>query len=100
MSGKDLLIRNSTAEFLSFTAASGADSIEVLYANENVWATQDMMAALYDIDRSGIAKHLKNIFESGELNKDSVCAKFAQTEILTKRNASHLCDAKHFCICF
>ena len=79
MSGKDLLIRNSTAEFLSFTAASGADSIEVLYANENVWATQDMMAALYDIDRSGIAKHLKNIFESGELNKDSVCAKFART---------------------
>ncbi|MBR1584662.1 MAG: virulence RhuM family protein [Clostridia bacterium] len=79
MSRKDLLIRNSTAEFLSFTAASGADSIEVLYANENVWATQDMMAALYDIDRSGIAKHLKNIFESGELNKDSVCAKFART---------------------
>ena len=79
MGEKDFLIRNSTAEFLSFTAASGADSIEVLYANENVWTTQDMMAALYDIDRSGIAKHLKNIFESGELNKDSVCAKFART---------------------
>ena len=79
MSKKDLLIRNSTAEFLSFTAASGADSIEVLYANENVWATQDMMAVLYDIDRSGIAKHLKKIFDAGELNKDSVCAKFART---------------------
>lgn len=79
MSEKDLLIRNSTAEFLSFTAASGANSIEVLYANENVWATQDMMAMLYGIDRSGIAKHLKNIFEAGELNRDSVCAKFART---------------------
>ena len=79
MSEKDLLIRNSTAEFLSFTAASGAGSIEVLYANENVWATQDMMAALYDIDRSGIAKHLKKIFDAGELSKDSVCAKFART---------------------
>lgn len=79
MSEKDLLIRSSTAEFLSFTASSGADSIEVLYANENVWATQDMMAVLYDIDRSGIAKHLKNIFHSGELNKDSVCAKFTRT---------------------
>ena len=79
MSEKDLLIRNSTAEFLSFTAASGTNSIEVLYANENVWATQDMMAMLYGIDRSGITKHLKNIFEAGELNKDSVCAKFART---------------------
>ena len=79
MSEKDLLIRNSTAEFLSFTAASGANSIEVLYANENIWATQEMMAMLYGIDRSGIAKHLKNIFEARELNRDSVCAKFART---------------------
>ena len=79
MSEKDLLIRNSTAEFLSFTATSGANSVEVLYANENIWATQDMMAMLYGIDRSGITKHLKKIFEAGELNKDSVCAKFART---------------------
>ena len=79
MSEKDLLIRNSTSEFLAFTAESGADSIEVLYANENVWATQDMMATLYGIDRSGIAKHLKNLFDDGELSKDSVCAKFART---------------------
>lgn len=79
MSEKDLLIRNSTSEFLAFTAEAGADSVEVLYANENVWATQDMMATLYGIDRSGIAKHLKNLFDDGELNKDSVCAKFART---------------------
>ena len=79
MSEKDLLIRNSTSEFLAFTAESGADSVEVLYANENVWATQDMMATLYGIDRSGIAKHLKNLFDDGELSKDSVCAKFART---------------------
>lgn len=79
MSEKELLIRNSTSEFLAFTAESGADSVEVLYANENVWATQDMMATLYGIDRSGIAKHLKNLFDNGELNRDSVCAKFART---------------------
>ena len=79
MSEKDLLIRNSTSEFLAFTAESGADSVEVLYANENVWATQDMIATLYGIDRSGVTKHLKNLFEDGELSKDSVCAKFART---------------------
>ena len=79
MEKKDLLIRNSTAEFLTFTAEAGADGIEVLYADENVWATQDMMATLYGIDRSGIARHLKNLFMSGELDRDSVCAKFART---------------------
>lgn len=79
MEKKDLLIRNSTAEFLTFTAETGADGIEVLYADENVWATQDMMATLYGIDRSGIARHLKNLFMSGELDRDSVCAKFART---------------------
>lgn len=79
MSRKDLLIRNSTSEFLTFTAEAGADSIEVLYAQENVWATQDMIATLYGIDRSGITKHLKNIFQSGELEEEAVCAKFART---------------------
>ncbi len=79
MNEKELLIRSSASEFLSFTAESEADSIEVLYADENVWATQDMMAALYGIDRSGITKHLKNIFQEGELDEESVCAKFART---------------------
>lgn len=76
---KFLQIRNSTAEFLSFTAETGEESVEVLYANENVWATQDMIAQLYTIDRSGITKHLKNIFDDKELSEKSVCAKFART---------------------
>ena len=79
MNEKELLIRSSAAEFLSFTAEAGADSIEVLYAQENVWATQDMIAALYGVDRSGVTKHLRNIFKDGELTEDSVCAKFART---------------------
>ena len=79
MKEKDLLIRSSTSEFLTFTAESGADSIEVLYAQENVWATQDMIALLYGIDRSGVTKHLGNIFRSGELDENAVCAKFART---------------------
>lgn len=74
MKEKDLLIRSSTSEFLTFTAEAGADSIEVLYAQENVWATQDMIALLYGIDRSGVSKHLGNIFKDGELDENSVCA--------------------------
>lgn len=47
--------------------------------DENVWLTQAKIAELFDVDRSVITKHLKNIFESGELQEDSVCANFAHT---------------------
>jgi hypothetical protein len=76
---KNLTIRNSTAEFLIFQAQSQANGIEVMYANETIWCTQKALAALFDVDRTVITKHLKNIFESEELQMDSVCAKFAHT---------------------
>jgi len=72
-------IRNSTVDFLVFTKDSGAGSIEVRVQDGDVWLTQKAMGELFDIDRSVIAKHLKTIFDSGELAKNSVCAKFAQT---------------------
>ena len=72
-------IRNSTVDFLVFTEDSGADSIEVRVQDGDVWLTQKAMGELFDIDRSVVAKHLKTIFDSGELEKNSVCAKFAQT---------------------
>ena len=50
-----------------------------MYANETIWCTQKALAALFDVDRTVITKHLKNIFESEELQMDSVCAKFAHT---------------------
>ncbi len=66
------LIRNSTAEFLIFTSQSGEDSIEVKVFDESVWLTQNMIAQLFDVQRPAISKHLKNIFESGELEEKSV----------------------------
>ena len=72
-------IRNSTVDFLVFTKDSGADSIEVRVQDGDVWLTQKAMGELFNIDRSVVAKHLKTIFDSGELEKNSVCAKFAQT---------------------
>jgi len=68
---KDLIIRNSTAEFLIFQSQNREDSIKVKFADENVWLSQKMIAKLFDVDRSVITKHLKNIFESVELNKNS-----------------------------
>ena len=68
----DKLIRNSTAEFLIFTSASDENSIEVKVFEESVWLSQNMIAELFDVQRPAITKHLKNIFESGELDENSV----------------------------
>lgn len=72
-------IRNSTAEFLTFMAEGKEDGIQVLYKDETVWATQKAIAQLFDVDRSVVTKHLKNIFETAELQQDSACAKIAHT---------------------
>lgn len=72
-------IRNSTAEFLTFIAEGKEDGVQVVYRDETIWATQKAMSQLFDVDRTVISKHLKNIFESSELQQDSVCAKFAHT---------------------
>lgn len=60
------------SEFLLYTAPDGAVKIEIYFQNESVWLTQDKMALLFDVQRPAVTKHLKNIFESGELNENSV----------------------------
>ena len=76
---KELQIRNSTVDFLVFTRDAGEDGIEVRVQNGDVWLTQKAISQLFDVDRSVITKHLSNIFKEGELDENSVCAKFAQT---------------------
>ena len=80
--GKDLLIRNSTAEFLTFELQSKRDSIEVRYEDETIWLTQKMMATLFDVSVKTINEHLKNIYNEGELERESTIRKFriVQTE--------------------
>ncbi|KOA19348.1 hypothetical protein CLHOM_24540 [Clostridium homopropionicum DSM 5847] len=79
MADKKIQIRNSTVDFMVFTKDAGSDSIEVRVQDGDVWLTQKAIATLFDIDRSVVTKHFKNIFETGELDENSVCAKFAQT---------------------
>ena len=79
MEGKNIQIRNSTVDFMVFTKDAGSDSIEVRVQDGDVWLTQKAISMLFDVDRTVVTKHLKNIFETGELEEDSVCAKFAHT---------------------
>lgn len=72
-------IRNSTAEFLIFVLDGKEDGIQVMYKDETIWATQKAMAQLFDCSSDNIGLHLKNIFASGELVKDSVTEKNSAT---------------------
>lgn len=74
-----LTIRNSTAEFLIFTQQSGEDGIEVRYEEGTIWLTQKLIAELFDVTVPTINEHLKNIFESQELDQNSVIRKFLTT---------------------
>ena len=72
-------IRNSTAEFLIFQAETREQGGAVYHKEDNIWATQKAISVLFDCDRSVVTKHLRNIFETGELDELQVCAKFAHT---------------------
>ena len=76
--GKQLQARNSTADFLIFQL-NNRDGIEVLYDDDTLWLTQDAIAMLFDKGRSTITEHLRNIFQSNELEENSVCRKFRRT---------------------
>ena len=76
---KNIEIRNSTAEFLIFLLEGKEDGIQVMYKDETIWATQKAMAQLFDVGVPAISKHLKNIFESGELDGNSVISKMETT---------------------
>ena len=75
----NLQIRNSTAEFLIFTAQAGGSSIEVRFERDTVWLTQKLMAKLFDCSTDNISLHLKNIFKEEELEENSVTEDFSVT---------------------
>ncbi len=70
------IIRNSTAEFLIFTSQAGEQGIEARYEAETVWLSQKLMAELFDVKVNTINYHLKEIFESEEIQADATIRKF------------------------
>ena len=81
---KKFEIRNSTAEFLIFQIEGKEDGVQVVYRDESIWCTQKAMAQLFDVGVPAISKHLKNIFETGELIENMVVSKM---EITTEHGA-------------
>ena len=90
---KEVTIRSSAAEYLTFVAVNGDDknSVEVRYEDENIWITQKMLAVLYDVDVRTINYHIKKIFDDSELEEASVIRNFRITAADGKSY-----DTKHY----
>ena len=67
------------ADMIIYTTEDGLMKVETTFDGDTVWLSIDQMAELFQRDRSVIGKHVRNIFKEGELEKESVWAKFAYT---------------------
>ena len=83
---KEITIRSSAAEYLTYVASVGdqQDSIEMRYEDENIWLTQKMMATLYDVSVAAINQHVKKIYEDSELEPDSTIKKYLRVASVEK----------------
>lgn len=93
---KDISIRSSAAEYLTFVAATGDDknSVEVRYEDENIWITQKMLATLYEVETNTINYHIKKIFEDSELTEEATIRNFRIVQTEGTRQVSR--DVEHY----
>ena len=73
---KEISIRSSAAEYLTYIAASGEEGIEIRYQDENIWLTQKMMATLYDVSIAAINQHIKKVYQDNELEENRTIKNF------------------------
>ena len=92
----DVSIRSSAAEYLTFTASNGDDegSIEVRYEDENIWMTQKMLAALYDVSVATINEHIRHIYADLELTEEATIRKYRIVQEEGGRNVSR--EVNHY----
>ncbi len=93
MDTKEITLRSSAAEYLTFIASEGEreDRVEIRYEEENIWLTQKAMAQLYDVTVAAINQHIKKIFTDKELDKEAVIKKY----LITANDGKHY-QANHY----
>lgn len=79
-------------KIILYTTDSSKVTVSVRFEDDNFWMTQKAIADLFETERSVMTKHLSNIYEEEELDKNSTCAKFAQVQIEGSREVSRLVD--------
>jgi hypothetical protein len=92
----EITIHSSTAEYLTFIAATGdsPSSVEMRYQDENIWLTQKMMAELYDVDVRTINDHIQKVFLDNELSENSTIRNFRIVQTEGSRQVER--DIKHY----
>lgn len=83
---------NPNSDIILYTTDTGDVKVEVLFSDETFWLNQKKLAELFNVDRSVITKHMKNIFSEKELDENSVSAKIAQTAADGKNYPTNLYD--------
>ena len=68
---------NNEIQFILYQLPDDEGKVQVVIKDETIWATQKAMAQLYDIDKSGISRHIANILKEGELQQETTVAKIA-----------------------
>lgn len=76
------------SEIILYQTTDGATKIDVRLEDETVWLNQNQLETLFQTDRTSIVKHIKNIYESGELSEEATCAKIAQVQQEGKRKVT------------
>ena len=95
-------MEENKGQILLYQTPDGESRIEVTLQGETVWLSLDQMAELFQRNKSTISRHIKNVFEEGELNKDMVVAKFATTTqhgAIEGKTQSHMVDFYNLNIC-
>lgn len=91
---KEITIRSSAAEYLTYIAESGEQGVEIRYEDENIWLTQKMLSTIYDVDVRTINEHIQKIFVDKELNEKDVIRNFKIVQ--NEGNREVLRDVKHY----
>ena len=96
MSSKEISIRSSAAEYLTFIAATGENPsrVELRYEDENIWLTQRMMAELYGVDIRTVNDHIRKIYADNELSESATIRKFRIVQTEGSREVSR--EVKHY----
>ena len=76
-----MIIRSSAAEYLTFITATGEGGVNAIYADENVWLSQKMLALLYNVGVNTVNYHLKKLFKDNELDEKAVIREFRITAV-------------------
>ncbi len=92
----EITIRSSTAEYLTFIAATGdnPESVEMRYEDENIWLTQKMLATLYNVEVHTINEHISKIYADGELAQEATIRNFRIVQTEGSRQVSR--EVKHY----